>query len=140
MKYINRLYLASISTLALLAILVSPAYADPPASFTLDITSTAHTCSLSWSASAGATDYTIKQDGVSVATTAATNYVVTGLVDATTYNYIVTANGTGTTDSNAVDCTPIAHSSISVIQLIGFGISGLIGAWFITQFRWRSHE
>jgi endoglucanase len=60
---------------------------------------TATSVSLVWSASAGASGYTVYRDGTEVGTPTATSYTDTGLTPATAYQYAVAADGPGGTES-----------------------------------------
>jgi len=72
---------------------------SPPTGFAA-IPGTNGTVKLLWKPSAGATNYNIRQSLVSgsghalIASTSATNYTVTGLVNGTTYYFVVSASGT----------------------------------------------
>jgi lysophospholipase L1-like esterase/fibronectin type 3 domain-containing protein len=96
--------------------------AVPAAPTNLTATTGNAQASLSWTASTGATSYTVKRSTTSggayanvVTGVTATNYVNTGLTNGTTYYYVVVAvNSVGTSgNSNQVSVTPTAPSSIT---------------------------
>jgi autotransporter-associated beta strand protein len=108
---------------------VNPKQAAPAS-----LTATANTnlsITLSWPATAGATNYTVKR-GTSVAGETftvvsgytGTSYTNSGLVNGTTYYYVVTATGSGGASGNSPEAsaTPFANAS-------GIWISPVNGNW-----------
>lgn len=79
---------------------------SPPSGFAA-IPGTNGTVKLLWRPSSGATNYNIRQSLVSggghalIASTAGTNYTVTGLANGTTYYYVVSASGTVSESANS---------------------------------------
>jgi endoglucanase len=61
--------------------------------------------SLSWSASAGASGYTVYRNGTAVGTPTGTSYTDTGLSPGTAYTYTVAANGSGGTSAPSASVT-----------------------------------
>jgi autotransporter-associated beta strand protein len=108
----------------------TPQLSAPPSPSGLNATGGNAQVSLSWTASAGATNYYVKRSMTSdgpytiVASSTVTNYVNTGLADGTTYYYIVSAvNGAGqSTNSSQVAATPL--NAIFVIDSPGSIVSG----------------
>ena len=82
---------------------------------------------LSWNATNGATSYGVYRSAVSggpytlINSTTVTNYTDAGLINNTTYFYVVTATGTGGTSgySSQVSATPEFVAGFSNIQHIG---------------------
>ena len=75
---------------------------------------------LAWAASATATSYKVYRDGVLVGTVTDATFTDTGLIDATTYLYTVTAlNGAAASaPSTAVSCTPVATAPLAPTNLV----------------------
>ncbi len=94
----------------------------PPAAPTgLVVTAGNGQAALTWNASAGATSYTVKRDGVAIAIVTTTNFTDTGLSNGTTYSYTVTASNAGgeSTASASVSTTPAYLPSPWQTQDIG---------------------
>ena len=53
--------------------------------------------SLAWTATSGATSYTVLRDGTAVGSTASTTFSDSGLTAGTTYSYTITATNTAGT-------------------------------------------
>jgi len=73
---------------------------DTPADVTATASDDGTSATLSWTASAGATQYQIWRDNVQVATASGTGYTDTGLNPGQTYDYQIIATGAGGAVSN----------------------------------------
>ncbi|MFM8364597.1 MAG: PQQ-dependent sugar dehydrogenase [Verrucomicrobiota bacterium] len=103
---------------------VSQAPSTPPAApLGLSAAATSSTTiSLSWSASANATGYTVLRNGIPIASPTALAFVDSGLLPETTYSYVVRATNSAGTSGNSTSAsaktlfTPVAPESIVVLD------------------------
>lgn len=110
--------------LALMLLGLSTALAAPRAPTGLTATAGDGQVSLTWKASAGATSYNVKRATVSggpyttIANVTTTSYTDTGLVNGTTYCYVVSAlNSTGESANSSEACaTPTASAGGATIE------------------------
>ena len=95
----------------------------------LSVTGTTGTSvSLSWSASTGASGYTIYRNGTVVGTPTTTSYTDTGLSPATAYTYAVAADGSGSVSAPS--------ASVTATTSAGTGDSGCTAAFQISN-QWQ---
>ena len=97
---------------------------QPPTGLTA-IPGTNATVQLSWNASVGATNYNIKRSTSSgtettVASTNATSYLDTGLVNGRTYYYVVSAVGVANESTNSSEASATAVSLVYAVYLDTF--------------------
>ncbi|WP_107451591.1 fibronectin type III domain-containing protein, partial [Actinacidiphila rubida] len=86
--------------------------APPPVPSGLAVTgTTSSSASLSWTASAGATGYTVYQGATAVATTAATTATVGGLTAATAYSFSVSATNSAGESSRSSSVTATTQAA-----------------------------
>jgi hypothetical protein len=114
-----------------LQIIPVPAGSPPPAPTNLVATAGNAQVSLTWSASSGAASYNVKRSTTSggpytiIATgVTAASYTDSGLVNGTTYYYVVSAvNGNGeSANSNEASATPVGAAATSIsINFVGNG-------------------
>lgn len=101
----------------------------PPTPTGLTVTATTGTSvSLSWSASTGASGYTVYRNGTVVGTLATTSYTDTGLSPGTAYTYTVAADGSGSVSAPS--------ASVTATTSAGTGTSGCTAVFQITQ-QWQ---
>jgi len=79
---------------------------------------------LSWTATPGATSYTVKRGGVVVGSPAGTTFPDTGLTASTLYTYTVAANGVGGQGAFS------APASATTQAAAGFRFSGVVGHYY----------
>lgn len=97
---------------------------DPPGAFTLSVTGSNKTATLSWTASQWATSYSVKRGNDVIADNLTElTYQDTNLTNDTEYSYqVIATNKNGDTPSNIVSVTPVAPppSAISVKDSAGW--------------------
>jgi hypothetical protein len=82
---------------------------------------------LSWTASLGATSYSVKRSGATIASTATTSYTDTGLAAGATYYYVVSAlNGAGES-ANSAQANATTYTAVEAWRQAYFGTTANTG-------------